>query len=92
VLHAPGECEICDEYAQDLQEIRAAWGINFTGHHDLETENGTPLLPCPAEVERPLDIINAWSRNRAATKESLEQTAKDVAEALKMFRGEAKGG
>jgi hypothetical protein len=43
-------------------------------------------------VARPLDIINAWSRNRAATKESLEQTAKDVAEALKMFRGEAKGG
>lgn len=50
------------------------------------------MLPCPAEVARPLDIINAWSRNRAATKESLEQAAKDVAEALKMFRGEAKGG
>ena len=92
VLHAPGECQTCDEYAGDLQEIRKVWGINFTGHHEVQTDNGTSLLPCPAEVARPLEVINAWGRNRASTKESLEAQAKEIAEALKMFREDGKGG
>lgn len=31
VLHAPGECEFCDQ-CPEWQELRAAWGIAYTGH------------------------------------------------------------
>jgi hypothetical protein len=31
ILHAPGECEFCDE-REDWQALRKAWGIAFTGH------------------------------------------------------------
>jgi hypothetical protein len=31
VLHAPGECEYCDQ-RPDWQALREAWGIAFTGH------------------------------------------------------------
>jgi hypothetical protein len=31
VLHAPGECEYCDQ-RKEWQELRQAWGIAFTGH------------------------------------------------------------
>lgn len=30
ILHAPGECEYCDE-VPEWQELRKAWGIAFTG-------------------------------------------------------------
>ena len=31
VLHAPSECEFCDQ-RPEWQELRRAWGIAFTGH------------------------------------------------------------
>ena len=31
ILHAPGECQWCDEYPK-WQKLREAWGIAFTGH------------------------------------------------------------
>lgn len=57
VLHAPGECDTCDEHARDLQDVRFAWGINFTGQHDP-----TKYL-CPAEYRRSLGAINRWGGN-----------------------------
>jgi hypothetical protein len=72
VLHAPGECEYCDMHP-DWQELREMWGIAFTGHsHEIITykdwegkEVQTILIPCPSELDRPLDVIEAWPRNRA---------------------------
>lgn len=46
VLHAPGECTFCDDCPM-WQELREAWGINFTGH------NRGGLFPCPADYWRP---------------------------------------
>jgi len=43
------------------------WGINFTNHHDLKDKHGIVMLPCPAEVARPLDTINKWGGNTAKT-------------------------
>jgi hypothetical protein len=62
VLHAKNECEYCDKYPE-WQELREAWGINFTGHAETKTEYGTPCLPCPSEVARSLDHINRWDGN-----------------------------
>lgn len=59
VLHAPGECEYCDE-KPTWQALRQAWGIAFTGYVPDEKE-----LPCPATVARPLGTINRWSGNTA---------------------------
>lgn len=58
VLHAPGECEYCDKYPE-WQRAREMWGIAFTGHRPEDGE-----LPCPSEVQRDLDTINAWHGNR----------------------------
>lgn len=57
VLHAPGDCETCDEWAPDLQDLRFAWGINFTGRY----EPGKYL--CPAEHQRSLSVLNRWGGN-----------------------------
>lgn len=46
VLHAPGECSVCDE-CPEWQELRKHWGIAFTGY----TPEGTEL-PCPADHAR----------------------------------------
>lgn len=62
VLHAPRECEYCDEHP-DWQELRRAWAINFTGHHLEATEYGGKYLPCPSEANRPLSLINQWDGN-----------------------------
>jgi hypothetical protein len=62
VLHAPNECEYCDAH-EDWQTLREMWGINFTGHNKIETEYGTPYLPCPSEAARPLGNINQWDGN-----------------------------
>lgn len=62
VLHAPGECEVCDQ-APDLQEARKAWGIAFSGH--ARPEGG---LPCPADAARPAGTERdhqRWWGNRA---------------------------
>jgi hypothetical protein len=76
VLHAPGECEYCDEHA-DWQELRQTWGINFTGHHD------PAKLICPAQRERPLDSIHAWGGNAPETpdrKEARDRAATPIPE------------
>ena len=56
ILHAPGECEVCDKYS-DWQEARKNMGINFTGHND---ENKGP---CPADYLRG-DNHQLWLNNR----------------------------
>ncbi len=58
ILHAVGECEVCNTYASDLQEIRDAWQINFSGHDDEGK-----LLRCPADVARGSDAYNRWGGN-----------------------------
>jgi hypothetical protein len=56
VLHAPGECEFCDDHTE-WQELRKAWGIVLTGH--LAGEG----LPCLADAARPagsqFSLVNA---------------------------------
>lgn len=47
ILHAPGECQYCDGYA-DWQELRQMWGIAFTGHAPQDGQ-----FPCPADYHRP---------------------------------------
>jgi hypothetical protein len=58
VLHAPGECEHCDEYP-DWQELRELWRMNFTGQDDYEK------APDPAIWFRDPEIIEKWFGNRA---------------------------
>lgn len=63
ILHAPEDnCSVCNVHPE-WQQLRVLWGINFTGHND------STKLPCPAEVERPLDSINRWYRNLPVTPE-----------------------
>lgn len=60
ILHAPFECEYCDE-RRDWQALRVAWGIAFTGWEPEGTE-----LPCPADYARgPQHQL--WPGNRATT-------------------------
>jgi hypothetical protein len=57
VLHGPEDgCKYCNE--SELQGVREAWGINYTGHYDVHKSI------CPSEQERSLDIINKWPGNR----------------------------
>ncbi len=64
IMHAPGECEFCDDGYPDLQEFRAMHGINFTGHYDPNK------LLCPAELSRDLATIEHWGGNRKETWET----------------------
>jgi hypothetical protein len=57
VLHAPGECQYCDEYP-DWQEYRIVAQIAFTGH-----EPEGQQVRCPAEQRRPINTINRWYGN-----------------------------
>lgn len=50
IVHAPRTCTECDNYGGIFQELRVAWGINFTGEDD------PTKLPCPTE----------WSPTKAA--------------------------
>lgn len=72
VLHAPGECEYCDEHP-DWQALRFAWGIAFTGY-----EPGPDELQCPATVRRPLGKINNWVGNVATSLIPLYDATHDV--------------
>ena len=58
ILHAPGECNYCDENP-NWQELRVAWGIAFTNYEPEGTE-----LPCPANYARG-DLVNKWGGNQA---------------------------
>lgn len=86
VLHKKGECQVCDEHAADLQEIRLVWGINFTNHHDLADKNGVTMLPCPAEVARPLVTINRWGGNTAKTQADWDALTKQMEEIAAQFQ------
>lgn len=59
VLHAPGECEFCDQYA-DFQGQRLVDGVNFTGHSD------PGFKPCPSDARRGLAGAHVWPGNRPA--------------------------
>lgn len=59
MVHAPGECGICDEIAFGLQWLRLINRTNYTGHHDPE------LAPCPSEIFRSFDVANVWQGNHA---------------------------
>lgn len=65
VLHAPGQCEYCDEHP-DWQHLRQVWGICFTG------EPNPNKIPCPAEQARPLESINKWGGNAPNVKKDSE--------------------
>jgi hypothetical protein len=56
ILHAPGECDVCDHYP-DWQEYRKTARINFSGYDDEDK------APCPAEHFRSPEIINRWGGN-----------------------------
>jgi hypothetical protein len=64
VLHAPDECEFCDDHP-DWQAERVAKGYAFTGHSSSE------LLPCPADEARPPGGSadhRRWGGNTATSK------------------------
>jgi hypothetical protein len=82
IVHKPGECVYCDEYASMLQYIRQMWNINFTNYHIVETSEGTAMLPCPAEVARPLEVLNMWGGNVAKTQEMIDEQDKAMKEAF----------
>lgn len=60
VLHSPKwGCRYCNEHP-DWQELREAWGINFTGEYDPNK------LPCPSLRFRSEDRVHgegAWHGN-----------------------------
>jgi hypothetical protein len=58
ILHAPTECQFCDKHPE-WQQLRACWGIAFTGY---EPENEE--LPCPADYAR-RDAHQLWIGNQA---------------------------
>lgn len=57
VLHAPGECQFCDNHP-DWQRLREVWGICFTGYKPENKE-----LPDPASNTRGLETVNKWYGN-----------------------------
>ena len=59
ILHAPGECEFCDEH-KEWQLLRQMWGICFTGYEPEDKE-----LPDPATHARGFENLNAWGGNKA---------------------------
>lgn len=58
VLHAPGQCQICDEYATAAQAKRLKDGVNFTG------ERKAGLVLCPADKRRGFGEAENWHGNR----------------------------
>lgn len=71
VLHAPGECDVCDQYAFKAQQQRIAAGVNFTGHNDPGKQ------PDPATIRRTqavlehsgkfadgFEVLSRWGGNR----------------------------
>ena len=67
ILHAPTECQDCDEYPE-AQHERIDNDINFTGHHHADKAT------CPSEMARPLETIERWPGNRAEPTASGSQT------------------
>jgi hypothetical protein len=68
ILHQPGECSYCDQYAE-WQELRTMWGIAFTGHPE------TGVIPDPADTARPPDSPSdhrQWGGNVARDESDLK--------------------
>lgn len=61
VLHAPDECDFCDNHPE-WQELRQAWGIAFTGHPPTEGQ-----LMCPSDVARGMAGAHVWGGNRPSS-------------------------
>ena len=57
VLHPPKICKYCDE--SGLQEVRACWGIAFTGQKPEGDQ-----VPCPANEARSDESLYSWGGNR----------------------------
>lgn len=66
ILHAPGECEYCDNHAE-WQALRLAWGVAFTGYEPDESKHE---LPCPADHARG-DKHKLWGGNIARPKQDV---------------------
>lgn len=78
VLHSPGTCWACDGYP-DWQWARTIQKINFTDEED-PTKG-----PCPARLERPLDVINRWHGNVAETREAATTASPYVSWLRRLF-------
>ena len=59
MVHAPGECEACDECAFGLQHLRHINRVNYTGRRDPDK------APCPSEIFRSFESANRWGGNYA---------------------------
>ena len=68
VLHAPGDCEICDEYAPQAQQRRIAARVNFTG------QDKPGLAPCPADAARGFKQAHRWHGNSPKPKANAKCT------------------
>lgn len=64
VLHAPGACDYCDRHP-DWQELRATWGIAYTGQPPTDDQ-----LPCPSDYRRGTDGAHVWPGNIPAVQSS----------------------
>ena len=80
VLHRPGSCVFCDKFP-DAQLSRIYGRINFTGDSDPE------LLPDPASIQRPLEVINRWGGNRATTQDDLDREQREWEEFESKYLG-----
>lgn len=73
MLHAPGDCVVCDYYP-DRQALRVMWGIAFTGR----PEDG--MFPCPFDVTRG---TSSWPGNQAKpADETVEREFQEYREKL----------
>jgi hypothetical protein len=67
ILHAPGECQYCDEHP-DWQQLRQLWGICYTGHAPVIITEGSgfsyELIACPSDIRRPGSVARHWPGNR----------------------------
>lgn len=61
ILHAPGECEFCDE-CPEWQELRKVWMVAFTGHEPTTSDHAGTQVPCPADFNRPAYSASDHSR------------------------------
>ena len=62
VLHAPGLCKYCDQFA-DWQELRLAWGICFSGQQPTDEQPIADPADLAVMFKRRGDY-NHWSGNR----------------------------
>jgi hypothetical protein len=59
ILHAPGVCTYCDMHPE-WQELRLAWGINFTGEEHEYTKHIREELKDVEEGRLPRGTMRSW--------------------------------